>query len=84
MKKDLTESTISRQNILNNQYALEKVELNLALGGTTWKNERIFTKTQVSNLLSVDERTIDRYIEQNNDELANNGYRVIKGQQLEL
>jgi len=82
MKKDLTESTISRQNILNNQYALEKVELNLALGGTTWENERIFTKTQVSNLLSVDERTIDRYIEQNNDELSSNGYKVIKGKEL--
>ncbi|WP_324170776.1 DNA-binding protein [Sulfurimonas sp.] len=82
MKKDLTESTISRQNILNNQYALEKVELNLALGGTTWKDERIFTKTQVSSLLSVDERTIDRYIEQNNDELSSNGYKVIKGKEL--
>lgn len=82
MTKDLTESTISRQNILNNQYALEKVELNLALGGTTWKDERIFTKTQVADLLSIDERTIDRYVEKNNDELISNGYKVIKGKEL--
>ena len=82
MTKDLTESTISRQNILNNQYALEKVELNLALGGSTWKDERIFTKTQVAVLLSIDERTIDRYVEKNNDELVSNGYKVIKGKEL--
>ena len=82
MTKDLTESTISRQNILNNQYALEKVELNLALGGTPWKDERIFTKTQVAELLSIDERTIDRYVEKNNDELSSNGYKVIKGKEL--
>jgi len=36
MTKDLTTSDISRQNILNNNYALEKVELHLALGGKTW------------------------------------------------
>lgn len=82
MTKDLTASTVSRQNILNNHYALEKVELNLALGGTTWKDERIFTKAQVSTLLSVDERTIDRYIEQNSEELSLNGYRIIKGKEL--
>ncbi len=66
MTKDLTSSTVSRQNILNNHYALEKVELNLALGGTNWK----------------DERTIDRYIEQNTEELSLNGYKIIKGQEL--
>ncbi len=31
MKKDLTTSSVSRENILNNHYALEKVELHLAL-----------------------------------------------------
>ena len=34
MTKDLTTSTISRQNILNNNFALEQIESNLALGGT--------------------------------------------------
>ena len=38
MIKDLTTSDVSRQNILNNNFALEKVELYLALGGTNWKN----------------------------------------------
>lgn len=33
MTKDLTSSTVSRQNILNNNYALEQIESNLSLGG---------------------------------------------------
>lgn len=79
MTKDLTSSTINRQNILNNHYALEKVELHLALGGITWKNERIFTKIKVAQLLEVDIRTIERYLEHNNEELVKNGYKVLKG-----
>ena len=78
MIKDLTVSDVSRQNILNNSYALEKVELHLALGGITWKDERIFTKAKVARLLQVDIRTIERYLEQNKDELTKNGYRVLK------
>ncbi|PHS55823.1 MAG: DNA-binding protein [Sulfurimonas sp.] len=79
MIKDLTSSTVSRQNILNNHYALEKVELHLALGGITWKDERIFTKIKVAQLLEVDIRTIERYLEHNNKELVKNGYKVLKG-----
>jgi len=82
MTKDLTTSDVSRQNILNNGYALEKIELNLALGGTSWHNERVFTKAQVANILQVDERTIDRYLENNKDEITQNGYTILKGQDL--
>jgi hypothetical protein len=78
MNKDLTTSDISRQNILNNHYALEKVELHLALGGITWRDERIFTKAKVAQLLQVDIRTVERYLEQNRDELEKNGYRVLR------
>lgn len=82
MTKDLTSSTISRQNILNNNYALEQIESNLSLGGTYWHNEAVFTKTQVAELLEIDERTIDRYIESHKDELVKNGYRILKGYDL--
>lgn len=80
--KDLTTSTISRQNILNNNFALEQIESNLALGGIYWQDEAIFTKVQVAEVLDIDGRTIDRYIESHNDELTKNGYRVVKGQKL--
>lgn len=82
MTKDLTSSDVSRQNILNNSYALEKIELNLAIGGTNWNDERVFTKAQVSQILEIDERTIDRYIESHKEELTNNGYKILKGQNL--
>jgi len=81
MNSDLTTSDINRQNILNNDYALEKVELHLALGGLTWKDERIFTKAKVAQIYQVDKRTIDRYLEQHKDELKRNGYRVLKGEE---
>lgn len=80
--KDLTQSDISRQNILNNGYALEQIEANLSLGGTYWNEEAIFTKAQVADLLEIDERTIDRYIEQNSDELSKNGYQILRGVEL--
>lgn len=79
---DLTESDVSRQNILNNNYALEQIEANLWLGGTYWRDEAIFTKSQVADLLEIDERTIDRYIEQYSDELNKNGYQILRGQEL--
>lgn len=82
MTKDLTTSNISRQNILNNGFALEQIESNLTLGGTYWHDEVIFTKAQVAQILDIDERTIDRYIESHSEELSTNGYRVLRGQTL--
>jgi len=81
MNSDLTTSDVNRQNILNNDYALEKVELHLALGGLMWKDEHIFTKAKVAQLLTIEIRTIERYLEQNRDELVKNGYRVLKGEE---
>lgn len=82
MTKDLTNSEVSRQNILNNNFALEQIEANLALGGTYWQDEAIFTKAQVAQILDIDIRTIERYLESNNDELTKNGYKVLKGKEL--
>lgn len=82
MTKDLTTSNISRQNILNNGFALEQIQSNLTLGGIYWHDEAIFTKTQVAEILEIDERTIDRYIESHKDELTKNGYKVLRGQKL--
>lgn len=79
MAKDLTTSNVSRQNILNNNVALEQVETHLDLGGVYWQNEAIFTKAQVAEILDVDERTIDRYLESNHEELKQNGYQILRG-----
>lgn len=82
MTKDLTNSTVSRQNILNNSLALEKIADNLSLKSVYFNDEMVFTKKQVSSILQVDIRTVERYIENNGKELEKNGYQVIKGNKL--
>jgi len=82
MKKDLTTSSVARQNVLNNPYALSKLEIHLALGGLQFEGETFFTKVQAAEILAVDERTIDRYLSSSADELKANGYQVLKGNSL--
>lgn len=82
MTKDLTSSNVSRQNILNNNYAISQLESNLSFGGIYWHNESIFTKVQVAEILEIDVRTIERYLESHSPELIKNGYRVLKGTEL--
>lgn len=79
---DLTQSVVSRQNILNNQYAMYEVEKQLNLNGINFKNEIIYTKEQLANLFEVDIRTIERYLESNKEELNKNGYRILRGEEL--
>ncbi|MDH5571522.1 MAG: DNA-binding protein, partial [Gammaproteobacteria bacterium] len=80
MNKDLTGSHTDRQNILNNRYAIDKMEENLALviPGSPFKGDNVYTKAQVAELLALDERTIERYLTSNGEELSRNGYRVLK------
>lgn len=82
MNNDLTTSLIARNNVLNNKYALAELENNLQLGGLRWENETIFTKQQVAQILEITERTIDNYIASSGEELAKNGYQILKGKDL--
>lgn len=82
MAKDLTESSLDRQNILNNRYALQQAEQHLGLGGVVFEGDAVFTKAQVVALFEVTDRTIERYLASHEDELKSNGYRVLKGKKL--
>ncbi len=82
MSKDLTISNIERQNILNNKYALETIRTNLDLPGMLFEGEYRFTKKMVADFYEIDERTLERYIEKNGNELSANGYILCKGKQL--
>jgi hypothetical protein len=84
MARDLTTSKTDRQNILNNRYAIDKVRENLELAvlGIEFEGEVVFTKTQVADLVGVDERTVERYLTSNGEELERNGYRILKGKAL--
>jgi hypothetical protein len=82
MAKDLTSSPRDRQNILNNPYALEKIEEHLGLGGTYYEGELLFTKQQLVEIFAISESTIEKYLASHSDELRANGYKVLRGQKL--
>ena len=77
--KDLTESIVSRRNVLNNDYAVYEIQKQLKIDGIIYDDEIIFTKEQLANYFEVDVRTIERYMESNKQELENSGYRILRG-----
>ncbi len=80
--KNLTDSSIERQNVLNNPYAMQRLQTHLGFVGITWQGEPVFIKQQVADLLDVDARTIDRYLSSHEEELTRNGYVVLRGKSL--
>lgn len=81
-KKDLTNSPVDRQNVLNNSYALYEIEKATHIKGVLFEEKVRFTKEQVSKFFEVDIRTIERILEQNEEELFKNGYEVLRGKRL--
>ncbi|MEY4504517.1 MAG: hypothetical protein RL154_812 [Pseudomonadota bacterium] len=82
--KDLTVSQVQRQNILNNQLALEEVEKNIGIQTTYFENDMWLTKKQVQEFYEISDSTIEKYIEKNSSELIQNGYRVLRGNALKI
>ena len=82
MPKDLTSSRLDRQNILNNEIAVEEIQEKSGAEGILWNEKLYFTREMTANFFEVDIRTISRYIDQYNEELVENGYEVLKGKRL--
>lgn len=82
MKKDLTTSKVDRQNILNNEMAIQEINKQTRIKGIVFEEKVCFTKSMVANYFEVDLRTIERYVSENQDELLENGYEVLKGKRL--
>ncbi|MDD2215330.1 MAG: DNA-binding protein [Eubacteriales bacterium] len=82
MTKDLTTSKIDRQNILNNELAINEILKRSNFKGVIFENKIILTKEMIATFYEVDERTIDRYIASFSDELKLNGYEVLRGKRL--
>ena len=82
MSKDLTNSAIDRQNILNNPYALVEIEKAAGIQGIPFEGKTVLLKEQVAAFFEVTPRTIDNYIERNGEELRQNGYEVLRGNRL--
>lgn len=79
---DLTVSNIERQNVLNNRYAVDALQENLGFTGMLFEGEYRFTKKMVADFYEVEERTIERLLEEHGDELKYNGYILSRGKQL--
>lgn len=82
MTKDLTTSNIHRNNVLNNRFALEALEKEVAHPGIVFEGTLLYTKRMVADYYDVDERTIDRYLDTHSEELSANGYEVLNGTRL--
>ncbi|PKP36506.1 MAG: hypothetical protein CVT97_08855 [Bacteroidetes bacterium HGW-Bacteroidetes-14] len=80
--KDLTNSTVARQNILNNNYAIEEIQKAVGIEGIVFDSQLRFIKSQIASFFEIDERTVERYLEIHENELKVNGYEVLKGKRL--
>lgn len=77
MNKDLTTSNLHRRNILNNNYALEIIYNEISFPGIMFESKYRFTKKQVAEFFEIDDRTVDRYIENNKSEFEESGYEIL-------
>lgn len=83
MSKDLTNSAVDRQNILNNPYALAEIEKAAGIRGITFEGKTVVLKEQVAAFFEVTTRTVDNYLEKFSEELRENGYELLKGKRLQ-
>lgn len=83
VKKDLTDSPIHRQNILNNPFAVQKIEQELGLTTILFEGERVVAKETLAHFFEIDVRTVERCVEAHKAELEQNGYQVLRGRALE-
>ncbi|MDF9830154.1 DNA-binding protein [Parabacteroides sp. PF5-6] len=82
MPNKLTNSSVSRQNILNNSLAVNEIQKAVGVKGILFESEYKFLKRQIADFFEVTERTIDNYLEKYEKELSKNGYEVLNGKRL--
>jgi DNA-directed RNA polymerase specialized sigma54-like protein len=79
MTKDLTNSDLDRKNILNNNVAIQEVYQQIGFYGFKHDGKYRFTKQQLADYFGVDNRTIERIVENNKTEIEESGYEVYTG-----
>lgn len=82
MSKDLTNSVVHRQNILNNTFALQEIEKATHITGILFEGKTVLLREQVATFFEVDIRTINNYLEKYDEELRRNGYELVRGKRL--
>ena len=84
MAKNLTNSPVDRQNVLNNLYAVSEVQKAIDINCIPFEGRMWLTKEQVASFFEVTPRTIDNYLSHYGTELRHNGYEVVKGKSLKM
>jgi hypothetical protein len=80
--KDLTNSHIDRKNVLNNNTAVKEIYTQLGFVGIVFENKYRYTLNQVAKFYEVDNRTIERILDEHEVELKQSGYEVFTGSKL--
>ena len=83
MSRDLTNSSIERQNVLNNPYAVAEIQKAARIQGIVFEDRVVVLKDQIADFFEVTPRTIDNYLKNFEAELRQNGYEVLRGNRLE-
>ena len=81
--KNLTNSALDRQNLLNNNPLLKYAYEQLGFNGVLFDGKYRFTKSQVVRYYEVDVRTIERLLARHAKELQSNGYELLIGNKLD-
>jgi hypothetical protein len=82
MSKDLTNSSVDRKNILNNNIAIQEIYNQVGFCGISFEGKYRFTKQQVAQFFEIDIRTIERILENHRAELEQSGYELYSGSKL--
>lgn len=82
MSRDLTNSSIERQNVLNNPYAVAEIQKAARIQGIVFEDKVVVLKDQIADFFEVTPRTIDNYLKNFEAELKQNGYEVLSGNRL--
>lgn len=74
---------VDRQNILNNPFAIKKIEEEIKeIPHFIMDGKIYFLKENIVKFFQIDERTLERTTEENKEELLQNGYKVLTGKSL--
>ena len=84
MSKELTNSMVERQNVLNNPFAVTEIQKAIHIRGVVFEETVRLVREQIAAFLEVDVRTIERYIKKYGEKLGLNGYEVLQGKRFTL
>ena len=83
MPKDLTNSSINRQNVINNEYALAEIKKSIGIKCIQFNGKEVLLKEQVAEFFEVSVRTIELYLQKHESELQKSGYEILRGKPLQ-